>query len=246
MKKLVCLVSFAVLAAAEPAWARLVRFDLIPSQGQALNQIPSGWASFDWSQNFWWIDPAEDSATGTGYQYGMVSTPNVAFNAAGADVSFRRNAPFELVSFDLTAAWNNGLEVIVTGFRNGAQVNTTTFRVNASGPTLETLNWDVNRVTFHSFGGASAGYDGGINGTQFVLDNLTTMPISAPSGAFRFSNAIPEAPPWGMMLLGFAGLGLASVSSRKSRARGLNRSTVAHFSRPLTRLYPSKPRPSAA
>jgi hypothetical protein len=63
----------------------------------------------------------------------------VAFNAAGGDVSFRRNTAFQLVSFDLAGAWRNGLEVTVTGFRQGVQVDSTTFTVNAPGPTLETL-----------------------------------------------------------------------------------------------------------
>ena len=216
MKKLVSLVSFAVLAASGPASAKLVHFDFIPSDGRGDGPIPSEWASFDWSSDFWWLNPVKSGDTGDGYKYGMVTTPNVAFNASGKNVSFRRNAPFELVSFDLTAAWNNGLEVTVTGFRDGVQVNTTTFTVNASGPMLETLDWDVNRVTFHSFGGTNAGFGG--SGTQFVLDNLTTMPISAPSGALQLSNAIPEASTWAMMLLGFAGLGLAGFSSRKSRA----------------------------
>jgi hypothetical protein len=40
----------------------------------------------------------------------------------------------------------------VTGFRKGVQVDSTTFTVNTSGPTLETLfSHDLNRVTFHSF-----------------------------------------------------------------------------------------------
>jgi hypothetical protein len=215
MKKLAFLASFTALAVVGPASAELIHFDRIPNPLQLdEGHIPKGWGSFDWSSKFWWTNSVTDPDTG--YQYGIVSPPNAAFNADGANVSFRRNTPFELVSFYLTAAWRNGLEVTVNGFSDGALVDSTTFTVNASGPTLETLNWDVNRVTFHSFGGTSAGYDGGIDGNQFVLDNLTTMPISAPSATPNpFSNAIPEASTWAMMLLGFAGLSLVGFSSSK-------------------------------
>ena len=115
MRKLVFLAIAAALPLPDSASARLVAFDLIKSHGLTYGEIPSGWASFDWSADFYWMNPAEE-APGTGYQYGMVSSPNVAFNAAGGDVSFRRNTAFQLVSFDLAGAWRNGLEVTVTGF----------------------------------------------------------------------------------------------------------------------------------
>jgi len=88
----------------------------------------------------------------------------------------------------------------VTGFRKGVQVDRTTFTVNTSGPTLETLNWDVNGVAFHSFDGER---------NQFVLDNLTTMPIAQPSTEFQSLSGAPEPSTWALMLLGFAGLGYA-------------------------------------
>ncbi len=193
---------------ASPAPARLVSFDLI--KGSSASPIPNGWASFDWSSNFYWINGSDNTG---GYANGVVSPPNVAYNAYGDDVSFRRNTPFDLVSFYLTGAWNNGLEVTVTGFRQGVQVDSTTFTVNTSAPTLETLNWDVNGVSFHSFGGTSAGYDG--HGYQFVLDNLTTMPLTQPSTEFLSLSGVPEPSTWAMMLLGFAGLGL--VGYRRAR-----------------------------
>ena len=79
------------------------------------------------------------TAPDTGYQFGIVSPPNVAFNADGSNVSFRRNTPFELVSFYLTGAWRNGLKVTVIGMLNGEQVDSKTFTVDTTRPTLETL-----------------------------------------------------------------------------------------------------------
>ncbi len=213
MRKMVFLATLAAVALAGPASARRVTFDL--SKGTGEEPIPTGWASFDWSANFDWLNSAKYGIPGTGYQYGTVSAPNVAYNGYGDNVSFRRNTPFVLVSFDLTGAWRNGLEVTVTGFSKGVQVDSTTFTVNSTGPTLETLNWDVNSVTFHSFGGTDAGY--GANGTQFVLDNLTIMPITRPSTDFNSFSAVPESSTWALMLVGFAGLGY-SVARRRAGA----------------------------
>ena len=63
----------------------------------------------------------------------MVNSPNVALNLGGANFFFRRNNPFEIVSIYLTGAWNNGLEVTVTGLRKGLQVDRTTFTVQRDG-----------------------------------------------------------------------------------------------------------------
>ncbi len=217
---------FVALSLASPASAGLITFDNIRhANGFSEDAIPTGWAGFDWSSRFWWTD--SQTAPDTGYQFGIVSAPNVVFNAAGAKVSFRRKTLFELDSFYLTAAWRNGLEVEVTGFRHNVEVDSTTFIVNASGPTLETLDWEVNKVTFRSFGGTSAGYDGGIDGNQFVLDNLMLSPVAKQSISFaslsspRVASEVPEPSTWAMMLVGFAGLGFAGHrASRKTAAAG--------------------------
>ncbi len=211
MRKVVFLASLAALALSGPASARLVAFDLIKGTGLNGLPIPNGWASFDWSGNFDSLNGTlwPSTGSGSGYHNGIVSPPNVAYNGFGGDVSFRRSTPFELVSFYLTGAWKNGLEVTVTGYRKGVKVDRETFTVNTEGPTLETFNWDVNEVYFHSFGGT------GVGGEEFALDNLTTMPITQPSTAFQSLSGVPEASTWALMLAGFAGLGYAGY--RKAR-----------------------------
>ena len=143
-----------------------------------------------------------------------MSLPNEAFNGFGNDVLFRRNTPFELVSFYLTAAFYHGTQVIVTAYRKGVKVDSETFTVNTEAPTLETFDWDVNEVAFHS---NIQGYP-----IQFVLDNLTTMPITEPSTEFQSLSAIPEASTWALMLVGFAGLGCAGFHKAKSGPAALD------------------------
>jgi hypothetical protein len=215
MRKLAFLATFvAALALVGPASARLITFDQIENAGGG-SPIPTGWAGFDWSVNFQVLNTA-DAPPGSGYENGAVSPPNVAYNQYGRDVNFKRSTPFEIVSFYLTAAYNNGLKVNVTGFRNDVQVDSATFTVDTTGPTLETLDWDVNRVVF------STGDGRGGDKNKFALDNLTTMPIPQLSADFASFSAVPEPSTWASTLLGFAGLGYAGFRKAKKGPAALD------------------------
>lgn len=114
-----------------------------------------------------------------GHANGTVSTPNIAFNAFGKPAVFS-DRTFTLNSFYLTAAWNNGLNVTVTGLLSGNPIFQQTFVVDTTGPTLEIVNWSgIDEATWASFGGVNAGLNGA--GTQFALDNLTINGVPEPS-----------------------------------------------------------------
>jgi hypothetical protein len=107
------------------------------------------------------------------------------------------------------------LNVTVIGKLDGMVVDRTTLTVNTSGPTLETFDWDVNEVMFHSFGGTNA--DLGGRGSQFALDDLSTSAVTKSFAEFVSFTAVPESSTWAMMLLGFAGLGIAYALARIMR-----------------------------
>jgi hypothetical protein len=203
MRKLAFLASFAALALAGPASAKLITFDLLKGSDE---QIPAGWAGFHWSDNFFYLDGAD--FPGTGFDNGIVSSPNVAFNNGVNTVGFGRQKPFEIVSFYVTAAYRTGLQFRVSGLLDGAVVDRKTFTINPSGPTLITLDWsDINHVVFYAYGGVNAGLGGNkSDGFEFALDNLTTHAVSA----------IPETSTWALMLLGFAGVGYAGYYRSKN------------------------------
>ena len=113
----------------------------------------------------------------------------MAFNGFGGNAAFGRSTPFELDSFYLTAAWRTGLNVTVIGKLDGMAVDSATLTVNTSSPTLETLDWDVNEVMFHSFGGTNAGLGG--KGSQFALDDLSTSAVTKSSAEF-VSFSVPD------------------------------------------------------
>jgi hypothetical protein len=201
MRNLAVVASLAAVALVNSAMAELLTFDHLPRTSGS--QLPSGLGEFEWSADF---DYVTGAFLGGGYANGVVSPPNVAYNAFGGNAAFGRSMPFELDSFYLTAAWRTGLNVTVIGKLDGAVVDKTTLTVNTSSPTLETFDWDVNEVVFHSFGGTNAGLGG--NGYQFALDDLSTSAVTKSSAEF-VSFSVPESSTWAMMLLGFAGLGIA-------------------------------------
>jgi hypothetical protein len=160
------------------SWTRSTQtltFDSLVDSGFG-TPIPDGYGGLTWD-NFGVLNTtalANEGAGDNGYLNGTVSAPNVAFNEFGNPASFSAvSGTFTLESFDLTAAWNNGLDVLVEGLLNGVVVDSTNLFVNTGGPTLETLDWSgLDEVYFASSGGTPAGFPGGF-GEQFALDNLT-------------------------------------------------------------------------
>jgi hypothetical protein len=178
MLRLVLISAAVTLGISFPAQAAVITFDDIsdPFEGTL---ISNGYAGLDWF-NFYAANGATAAAgnNGPGYANGVVSSPNIAFNGAGANASFSSPTSnnFSVSSLDLTAAFTNGLSVTISGLENGVVVDTLNQSFNTSGPTLVTLDWSgINEVEFSS---------GGARGDQFVLDNLdisnTPLPATLP------------------------------------------------------------------
>jgi hypothetical protein len=179
----------AIVALASPATATVINFDDISVASGNLVAITNPYQGFNWSNTI-----AENNlAAGTGYNNGIVSQTNAAYNGTGALASFSAvSGTFVFNSGYFTGAF--GTENIVVSDNNG---DSTTFQVNASTPTLESFNWT----------GVSTVYINAVNsvqGSQIVFDNLTV------------NAAVPEPATWAMMLLGFAGIGFMAYR-RKSK-----------------------------
>jgi hypothetical protein len=136
-----------------------------------IGPIPTNYNGVNWN-NLWVLD-AMDYPLTSGYQPGMISTKNVAFNDFANPASITSTAPFNFLSAYLTAAWYDNLQVEVQGYVGSILTYDNTYTLSATTPTLINFNYlGVNEVYFSAFGGTQhASYS--YNGEFFAMDNVT-------------------------------------------------------------------------
>jgi hypothetical protein len=195
MKKFAGAIAVAsMLIVSSAANAEVLTFDDL-----ATNSIPNGYGGLQWD-NFG--NQVNNPVSGSGYETGIVSGLNTAYNRWGNPATFSSAVAFTLNSAFFTGAWNDGLQihVVATGVSN---TYTTDFAVDTSGPLNVVFNWlNINSVSFSSSGGLPhPGLIG--NGTQFVMDNLAINEVVSP---------VPEPETYAMLLVG---LGLIGFMARR-------------------------------
>jgi hypothetical protein len=135
--------------------------------------VASGYNHLTWG-NFYYLDGLTFGQP-SGYTAGMVSAPNVAYNAYGSPATISSPAPFDLLSAYLTAAWNDNLHVELKGYNGATLVYDNTYILSATAPTLIQFNYlGVTSVQFISSGGTQhPGY--AYSAEQFVMDNVSVL-----------------------------------------------------------------------
>ena len=142
--------------------------------------MPGGYRGFNWS-HFDYLDGVNYNNP-SGYAAGVVSTNKIVFNTNGqpANITSTNGGHFNLVSAELTAAWNDNLQLEGQGYVDGVLTYDQTYTLSATAPTLIVFDYlGVTRVDFISSGGNQhSGYVS--SGTQFVMDNVTIGNVIPP------------------------------------------------------------------
>jgi hypothetical protein len=155
--------------------------------------VPNGYRGVNWN-NFVALNGLTYVGNPSGYQAGVISRNNVAFNNFANPASISSPTPFNLFSGWATAAWNDNLTLEVKGYVNGLLTYDQTYTLSATTPQFITFNMiNVTEVDFSSSGGTSHGYGGG--GTHFAIDDLTitTAPAQAAGVDHYVFSGIPAA-----------------------------------------------------
>lgn len=156
---------------------------------------------FSWS-NFDTLNGS--SIPGSGYKNGAVSGSYVAFNRFANPATLSSFSSFVFNGAYFAGAWNNGLSITVNGFLGGVQTLSETFQVNTGSPLWKAFGWNVDRLTFSSFGGTPQPGLGG-SGAHFAMDNFTYNEVLSP---------VPEPETYAMLAVG---LGLMGAFARRRK-----------------------------
>lgn len=154
---------------------------LPPGQGLA---VPNGYLGLNWVQ-VGYLDPTTRNPT-VGYLPAMVSSPHVAFNMFENPTvisSMTSNTYFTFNGAYFGAAWNNGLQVNLTGWRQGVQKQSRTIVVNTTGSNWYDFNYvGIDELRISSSGGIPAFSPDYGSFTHFVMDNFTVNePVPEPT-----------------------------------------------------------------
>jgi len=173
-------VFFSLLAPACLAQNLTLTFDDLadnPTNGIA---VSDGYNGFNWD-NFYEIDGVNYANNPSGYEAGVISANNVAYNGAGNSASITCTNQFNLLSAYLTAAWNDGLKVKVKGYLDGTLAYDNTYTLSATNSTLVNFDYlDVDEVDFTASGGTQdSNY--AASGTEFVMDNVSVEILTTGS-----------------------------------------------------------------
>ena len=213
------LATLALLVACTTAQAAVITFEDHTCTDGIADQITNGYGGLNWSNSFHCINGSVGNYTDSGYNAGRVSGTNVAFSTFGHPVEITTTAPggpkFNVHSAYLTAVFNDGLEVTIEAWRDGALVSTTVHILSATQPTLVQLSLSqVDRVRFTSDGGVSLpAYDDGdpSNTEHFAMDNLN-VDFALPSAI-----PVPTLGEWALALLSLAAAALGLRALRRKQ-----------------------------
>ncbi len=203
--------------------AVVITFDDIETT-YGFGAVENGYGGLNWV-NFGYVNQVFHP--GSGYENGLASGDYTAFNwyAKPAEVT---GDLFDFQSTFLTAAWNNGLNILVEGFSGGILKYSQNVVVNPSESKQFIFDYiGVDRVKFTSSGGVDANPNDNIVGRNFVMDNFTysksnsSITPATPTPVFQPGGNVAEVPEPISVLGSLLALGFGGVFYRQYSRKSL-------------------------
>jgi len=135
-----------------------IKFDDLPSAVEACKAIPSIYRELKWTGIYYTNELyIRKNVPTSGYVTAFMpgSSPHLAYFSKEASVSVEHSDKrFTFVSVIACAAWNDDMQLTITGHRNSVQTNTHTTTLLFGKPQLILLQWkNIDKVTFTPSGG---------------------------------------------------------------------------------------------
>lgn len=170
-------IPFALLLAISQAQAQVMTEDFENStcSNKSGATIPVGTAGMNWGNGFC-VNGLDNSNNPSGYQAGVTSGSNVAYNGYGQPLTLTKadGSVFTLVQVQMTGAWNDNLQVQIEGFNGSTSAGVQSVTLSATAPSsvIFTTAGNVDRVVFRASGGTPHAAYGPDSATHFAMDDL--------------------------------------------------------------------------
>jgi hypothetical protein len=158
-----------------------IMFEDLPSAEEKTKSVPSiyrqlKWTGISYGHELFFKTKHPKSGYATSFTPG--GSPHIVYFSEEASIDVEHlNKTFTLISFTASAAWNDDLQLTITGYRNLVQINTHTTTLLFGKPQLILLNWkDIDKVTFKPFGGTAHPGSDGSKRLHVVVTQLTIGP----------------------------------------------------------------------
>ncbi|MBB96293.1 MAG: hypothetical protein CML68_17080 [Rhodobacteraceae bacterium] len=153
-----------------------ITFEDLSAPDATTGALPDDYAGFGWD-GFHFVALDETPAAETG---GMTATSGdtVIANTPGRMAALSRDTAFDLESLSLSAAWRDGLQVTVSGYRDGTYLGYEVFSApHGSARTVYLDDGIFDEVTYVLFTATGGSAMPGIpdNGPQYALDDLVIL-----------------------------------------------------------------------
>ena len=154
----------------------LITFDNLPTplaNTTTYASIPTNYEGLSWSGFF-----ISNATPKSGYEAGIISLPNVAYNSDGGVAtiqSLRAGKTFNLISAHMAAAWSDGLQVDIAGYLGSTKIYDNKYTLSATESKFINFNYQgVDKIVFSSSGGTphQAYGDTGQSYKNFLMDNV--------------------------------------------------------------------------